>query len=87
LKNAPVVTVLVAELCPDQLGSLQHSPRPPSWISGGNGRTGNNRGRREERRQGEEIRKGRGKGPHLVFLQGAGELSSLRLATALTKHV
>jgi len=39
---------LVAELCPDPLGSLQRSPRSPNWIKG------------EGRKEGEEGEKGKG---------------------------
>jgi len=44
---------LAAGLCPDRLGSLQCSPRPPSWILGvdvGKGREGKGGGEREERK-------------------------------------
>jgi len=40
---------LVAELCPGRWGSLQHSPRIPSWIKGGGeGERGEGGGRNEE---------------------------------------
>jgi len=53
---------LVAGLCPDLLGSLQRSPRPPSWIKGEPVRgveKGKGRGRgRGEKREWEKERRG-----------------------------
>jgi len=63
---------LAAGLCPDPLGSLQHSPRPHRWIKGerrvvegrggrGKEERGKNRRKGRERKEAEGGREGKGR--------------------------
>jgi len=50
---------LVTGLCPDPLGILQRSPRPPNWIKG--------EGTEMKREGGEKEEEGKGKDPPPMF--------------------